>query len=192
MNKCIGLFLIFFTFYSFEVFGKDFDVESLRNQILIGDTGEIEKILTELKFSSEQSDEVRNLFYQYSYLMTNLELAKVYDKFFVQPSYANHASFLFNKLCSNDFVGNPNIREFVDWIWVEKVRPSFNKKSIVDSFLNDCLEESLERGNFNSVKWLGNEYKKGTGFNISSNNSEAVRKYISELKNMKLTISGTP
>jgi hypothetical protein len=161
----------------------------LRNQIFIGDANEVDKILTELKLSTEQSEEIRNLFYQYSYLMTNLELAKVYDKFFVQPDYVNNASFLFNKLCSNDFVENPNIHEFVDWIWVEKVRPSFSQNSIVDSFLNDCLEESLDRGNFNSVKWLRNEYQKGKGFNISSSNSVAVRKYISELKNMKLTIS---
>lgn len=189
MNKIIGLFFIFFTFYSFEIFGKDVDIESLRNQIFIGNAHEVDKILTELKLSTEQSEEIRDLFYQYSYLMSNLELAKVYDKFFEEPDYANNASFLFNKLCSNDFVGNPDIHEFLDWIWAEKVRPSFNEKSVVDSFLNDCLEESLDRGNFNSVNWLRHEYQKGKGFNISSSNYETVRRYISELNNMKQVIS---
>lgn len=192
MSKCIGLFLIFFVFYSFEVYGKDVGIESLRNQIYAGDAKKIDNILTELKLSTEQSEEVRNLFYQYSYLMTNLELVKVYDKYFIQPDYADNSSFLFNKLCSNNFVGNPSVREFVDWMWIEKVRPTIIEKSIIDSFLNECLEESLSRGNFNSIKWLRDKYQKEKGFNISSSNYEAVRKYISELENMKLIISGIP
>jgi hypothetical protein len=189
MTRYIGLLFVFFACYHGEVLGKSSNIESLHNQIYVGNAKEVDKILTELRLSTEQSEEVRNLLFQYSYLMTNVELAKVYDKFFPQPDYANNASLLFNKLCSNDFVRNPKIREFVDWMWAEKVKPSFNEKSTIDSFMNDCLEKSLDRGNFDSILWLRSEYLKESGFDISSSNYELIRKHISELKKMKLSIS---
>lgn len=192
MIRYIGLLLFFFAFCHGEALSKDSNIESLYNQMYVGNAKDVDKILTELKLSTEQSEDVRNLLFHFSYMVANIELARVYDKFFTQPEYANNASLLFNKLCSNNFVGNPKIREFVDWMWAEKVKPSFNEKSTIDSFMNDCLEESLDFGNFDSILWLRSEYLKDSGFDISSNNYDLIRKHISELKNMRRTISGAP
>lgn len=185
MNSSRALIFIICAFFSNVVLCKNNDIDILQRQIFIGNAQEVDSILTKITLSTEQEEDVRNTLYQYSYLMNNLELARVFDKFFFQPEYANNASLLFNRLCSNDFIANPSIRDFVDWLWEVKVKPSFTEKSVVDSFLNGCLEESLGRGNFNSITWLRDQYINGTGFNISSRNHQLISEYVSQLNHIK-------
>jgi hypothetical protein len=181
MNRLCLLFCISF-FSTACLSTNSANYERLQQAIVFGNAPEIEILLNSTELSVEQEENIKNLLYHHSYVASNITLSKLFDLFFSPPHYANDVALLFNTLCSNDFVKNPAVNEFVSWYWAEKVRLELSTKMNIGHFFNDCIEESLKKNNYYSLLWLSTEDSKDIDIDLSVENKGRIERRIKDLK----------